>query len=236
MIGWGIVKFIGAAGALALATGYAQATTYDLSLIGDATDFTVNIVNPYVPGTYNKITTYPLSLRRDSNPLPTLSNGDTVDVTVTIMNGPIVVTAPTDYGGITVGFEALIHGTNTQVGSASTDGSSLSTSSGGSTTIPTSPSGGTSVEQIIANVLITPKGFSYSFDRAFSDMLVTNNGAGAGNAADLISDAGFPSPYLELDSVNFIPEPSTWAMILLGFAGLGIVGYRRGKGVLRLAD
>jgi hypothetical protein len=24
-----------------------------------------------------------------------------------------------------------------------------------------------------------------------------------------------------------VPEPSTWAMILLGFAGLGFVGYRR---------
>jgi hypothetical protein len=26
-----------------------------------------------------------------------------------------------------------------------------------------------------------------------------------------------------------VPEPSTWAMMLLGFAGLGFVGYRRGK-------
>ena len=26
-----------------------------------------------------------------------------------------------------------------------------------------------------------------------------------------------------------VPEPSTWAMLLLGFAGLGFLGYRRGK-------
>ncbi len=26
-----------------------------------------------------------------------------------------------------------------------------------------------------------------------------------------------------------IPEPSTWAMMLLGFAGLGFAGYRRAK-------
>ena len=25
------------------------------------------------------------------------------------------------------------------------------------------------------------------------------------------------------------PEPSTWAMILLGFAGLGFLGYRRAR-------
>jgi hypothetical protein len=29
-----------------------------------------------------------------------------------------------------------------------------------------------------------------------------------------------------------VPEPSTWAMILLGFAGLGFAGYRRGKATL----
>ena len=26
-----------------------------------------------------------------------------------------------------------------------------------------------------------------------------------------------------------VPEPSTWAMMLLGFAGLGLVGYRKAK-------
>jgi PEP-CTERM motif len=27
-----------------------------------------------------------------------------------------------------------------------------------------------------------------------------------------------------------VPEPSTWAMMLLGFAGLGLVGYRQTRG------
>jgi hypothetical protein len=26
-----------------------------------------------------------------------------------------------------------------------------------------------------------------------------------------------------------VPEPSTWAMMLLGFAGLGLAGYRNGR-------
>jgi PEP-CTERM motif len=30
-------------------------------------------------------------------------------------------------------------------------------------------------------------------------------------------------------NVTAVPEPSTWAMMLLGFAGLGYVGYRRAK-------
>jgi hypothetical protein len=28
-----------------------------------------------------------------------------------------------------------------------------------------------------------------------------------------------------------VPEPSTWAMLLLGFAGLGFLGYRRHSAV-----
>ena len=28
-------------------------------------------------------------------------------------------------------------------------------------------------------------------------------------------------------SITPVPEPSTWAMMLIGFAGLGFVGYRR---------
>ena len=30
-------------------------------------------------------------------------------------------------------------------------------------------------------------------------------------------------------SYDFVPEPSTWAMMLLGFAGLGYAGYRASR-------
>ena len=32
-----------------------------------------------------------------------------------------------------------------------------------------------------------------------------------------------------LDALNAVPEPSTWAMMLVGFAGLGFAGYRRSR-------
>jgi hypothetical protein len=36
--------------------------------------------------------------------------------------------------------------------------------------------------------------------------------------------------------VATVPEPSTWAMMLVGFAGLGFVSYRASRrGVARLA-
>jgi hypothetical protein len=33
----------------------------------------------------------------------------------------------------------------------------------------------------------------------------------------------------QFHTVTGVPEPSTWAMLMLGFAGLGFVGYRRNK-------
>jgi hypothetical protein len=41
--------------------------------------------------------------------------------------------------------------------------------------------------------------------------------------------AGAGDPFVALTSfsVNVVPEPSTWAMMLVGFAGLGFLGYRR---------
>jgi hypothetical protein len=39
--------------------------------------------------------------------------------------------------------------------------------------------------------------------------------------------ATFAVDNVVLSSASVIPEPSTWAMMLLGFAGLGFIGYRR---------
>ena len=47
---------------------------------------------------------------------------------------------------------------------------------------------------------------------------------------DLITKAVFTSTQaaFEIDSITTgVPEPTTWAMMLLGFAGLGFLGYRR---------
>jgi uncharacterized membrane protein len=43
--------------------------------------------------------------------------------------------------------------------------------------------------------------------------------------ADGINDAG-----MIVGASGFLPEPSTWAMMLLGFAGLGYAGYRARAG------
>jgi hypothetical protein len=49
--------------------------------------------------------------------------------------------------------------------------------------------------------------------------------------ADIVGGTTFNEAFSLTGAV--IPEPSTWAMMLLGFAGLGFVGYRRARRVSR---
>ena len=62
-------------------------------------------------------------------------------------------------------------------------------------------------------------------------------GKGGTNTALIYGDYYFTEALLRLQNVldgkpgwllySPVPEPSTWAMMLLGFAGLGYAGYRR---------
>jgi PEP-CTERM motif len=42
---------------------------------------------------------------------------------------------------------------------------------------------------------------------------------------------GYSSNFI-LTAVDAVPEPSTWAMMILTFAGIGFMGYRRRKGTM----
>jgi PEP-CTERM motif len=46
----------------------------------------------------------------------------------------------------------------------------------------------------------------------------------------LLSGSGIKeAKHFEVSGIAAIPEPSTWAMMLLGFAGLGFAGYRKAR-------
>jgi hypothetical protein len=68
-----------------------------------------------------------------------------------------------------------------------------------------------------------------------SDLLTLNKGLPQGSyivafqgAAGTRLDATAPSgAILETGAMTPVPEPSTWAMMLIGFAGLALAGYRR---------
>jgi hypothetical protein len=57
-----------------------------------------------------------------------------------------------------------------------------------------------------------------------SDVIITFNDAHGVAHLDFYSDP-----------ITGTPEPSTWAMMLLGFAGLGFAGYRARKATAALA-
>jgi hypothetical protein len=57
------------------------------------------------------------------------------------------------------------------------------------------------------------------------------NGPGSYTLYASDSAGGYPVQESGTLSVTSVPEASTWAMMLVGFAGLGFVGYRRQKAV-----
>jgi hypothetical protein len=90
------------------------------------------------------------------------------------------------------------------------------------------------LESLSSNYLdnLNPKGESVLIDGY-------PGGANATNTALIYGDYYFTEALLRLQNVldgkpgwvlySPVPEPSTWAMMLLGFAGLGFAGYRRAK-------
>lgn len=61
------------------------------------------------------------------------------------------------------------------------------------------------------------------------------NGAGYFFAGDVANPAGATGPVGANTITAAVPEPSTWAMMMLGFFGLGFLGYRgRSQGALRI--
>jgi hypothetical protein len=71
----------------------------------------------------------------------------------------------------------------------------------------------------------TFKGNAGSFFDIFSLSVVPGMLADGMNSEDLALSV----------TATQVPEPSTWAMMLVGFAGLGFAGYGRARGARRLA-
>ena len=94
----------------------------------------------------------------------------------------------------------------------------------------------------------TPNSFSASFggvpllslqDAPASDYTVYTFNVTASQNLSLLSFFGSDTPaFLDLDDVKVsvtaaVPEPSTWAMMILGFLGLSLLAYRRQDSALR---
>jgi hypothetical protein len=76
--------------------------------------------------------------------------------------------------------------------------------------------------------------FSQTFDLATPLLLVNGiteaqfiAGLEAGLGYVNIHDANFPGGEIRGQLIPTVPEPSTWAMLLIGFAGIGFASYKR---------
>ena len=72
-----------------------------------------------------------------------------------------------------------------------------------------------------AELLEIPENGAYSLDFSFLDTDLPVDGPILADGT-LISDPLVPGS-------SAIPEPSTWAMMLIGFAGIGFLSYRRAR-------
>jgi hypothetical protein len=99
--------------------------------------------------------------------------------------------------------------------------------------------GGNAVGDVSKTTIVSLGSFSRSLTRAFSDPLqqvsfsfTTSGGSlsfadlagGFGNVGNILDNVSLSS-----NVASAAPEPSTWAMMILGFASLGFMGYRNRK-------
>jgi hypothetical protein len=120
-------------------------------------------------------------------------------------------------------------------GGVAVSGSDLFVANSNLGTIGEYTTAGATVNAALISTFNTVEGIAVSG----SDLFVANfadgtigeyTTAGATVNAALVTGLGDIGPtYLAVTASPSVPEPSTWAMLLLGFAGLGLAGYRRAR-------
>jgi len=93
-------------------------------------------------------------------------------------------------------------------------------------------SGETVQVEFTVDAPLTYKYASTLTDTSTSPPIVfTNSSSGVGSPAEVVETfkvSGVSGPLMVSVTTSAVPEVSTWAMMLLGFAGLGFAGYSRG--------
>jgi hypothetical protein len=98
----------------------------------------------------------------------------------------------------------------------------------GTTVAITALSDGVSPDLTVYNQLATGVkygSFTITSNNSLQNLIFTLNAAAVGNLNAAI--LGKKTQFEISGSAERVPEPSTWIMMLAGFAGLGLAGYRR---------
>ena len=72
-----------------------------------------------------------------------------------------------------------------------------------------------------------PTPYTYDFSVTFDGLFTTSNSGAAGTHSYVESVSG--PAVLDYTLTTAVPELGTWALMFLGFAGLGLAGYRGSK-------
>jgi PEP-CTERM motif-containing protein len=78
---------------------------------------------------------------------------------------------------------------------------------------------------LASSATLTP--YTYTFTTAGGALSFADLSGGNGNIGNILDN-------VSVSTVAAVPEPSTWAMTILGFFGLGFMAYRRRGGALRV--
>jgi PEP-CTERM motif len=142
----------------------------------------------------------------------TITNGGYTNLSDPPITGTIDVTTVPSDGVVSANIVAGTFGTFTNVVSGSNFGS---------------------------DYLVVLSNSNYQFDLVLDTKSSLFNGTGAtiDSAQSYFTPNGFPcfdsvlcasgAPFTGTLTISAVPEPSTWAMMILGFAGVGFMAYRR---------
>ena len=76
----------------------------------------------------------------------------------------------------------------------------------------------------IMNLFFETDLLTFAGNTFYTQAVIVSTGAGISQLVFLNGFSNFSS-----GSATLVPEPSTWAMLVVGFAGLGYAGWRRAK-------
>jgi hypothetical protein len=167
----------------------------------------------------------------DASTITATDSGGNLLITVSLAPGDVFMTGPTGQGKNTFGFDLDLSSITISSSLTNPPWTTNNTANvNGSFTAGSFPMDGAGSYDYVMD--IAGKGPSNISSLTFTILgaSVADISGGSPFAADILSATTGNTGVVDFSISGGVPEPSTWAMLLLGFAGLGFAGYRKAQG------